>query len=302
MTLHARGGRTGIHVQKSVEYLDTESDKATREYIDGLWWRELPGIEFEYQGGEDDPLVGTALDFGPTDTLGCVHFAGAIRFKTLVIHMGRYLDYLVARLNDHGVGVVPNYWVEKLTHLLDREGFDAVVNCAGYASESYRWQRSWHGLHPVQGQVTSVKAPDVKELVFVHTGRFDREPLYVVPRAPRRRDKRPTDVILGGSLDPLNSYPTKAVLPAPDLALEQLIMQRCQKIVSALVDLGPQDIIGSRVGLRPTAGEVQVGHAIRTWRPIFNNYGHGGGGVSLSWGCAYSIVEKITDWFDGRRR
>jgi D-amino-acid oxidase len=52
-------------------------------------------------------------------------------------------------------------------------------------------------------------------------------------------------------------------------------------------------VLEHRVGLRPTTPIVQlrteqVGNAT-----LIHNYGHGGAGVTLSWGCAYDVAQAV---------
>jgi D-amino-acid oxidase len=53
-------------------------------------------------------------------------------------------------------------------------------------------------------------------------------------------------------------------------------------------------VIGVRVGFRPGRPTVRVD---REWlsdgRLLVHNYGHGGAGFILSWGCALDVAELI---------
>jgi D-amino-acid oxidase len=68
--------------------------------------------------------------------------------------------------------------------------------------------------------------------------------------------------------------------------------------------LGSARILEHRVGLRPSRPQVRLeaesagtggggpGHG--TARLVVHNYGHGGAGVTLSWGCAREAARLIT--------
>ena len=48
-------------------------------------------------------------------------------------------------------------------------------------------------------------------------------------------------------------------------------------------------IIGRRVGLRPTRPAVRLESELRGDTRVIHNYGHGGAGITLSWGCAREV-------------
>jgi D-amino-acid oxidase len=56
----------------------------------------------------------------------------------------------------------------------------------------------------------------------------------------------------------------------------------------------PAEIVGVAVGLRPVRSAVRL--EAETIAPnclLLHNYGHGGAGVTLSWGCAAEVVRLI---------
>ena len=56
--------------------------------------------------------------------------------------------------------------------------------------------------------------------------------------------------------------------------------------------LAGAEVLAVRVGLRPGRPEVRVEAGTTTdGRPLVHNYGHGGAGFILSWGCALDVVE-----------
>ncbi|MFE6645077.1 FAD-dependent oxidoreductase [Nocardioides sp. NPDC057772] len=48
-----------------------------------------------------------------------------------------------------------------------------------------------------------------------------------------------------------------------------------------------------RVGLRPTRPQVRVTAERSDKGLVIHNYGHGGAGVTLSWGCAEDVARLL---------
>ena len=58
----------------------------------------------------------------------------------------------------------------------------------------------------------------------------------------------------------------------------------------ALADAPLLDIL---VGLRPGRPQVRLEKELYKGRPLIHNYGHGGSGFTLSWGCAADVAQWI---------
>ena len=100
---------------------------------------------------------------------------------------------------------------------------------------------------------------------------------YVHPRA--------SDCILGGTLDE-NQWGTE-----PDPATAAAIIARCTEIVPAIANAA---VIGHLAGLRPGRPEVRLEENPPAGGPrVVHNYGHGGAGVTLSWGCAEDVTRIL---------
>jgi D-amino-acid oxidase len=99
---------------------------------------------------------------------------------------------------------------------------------------------------------------------------------------------------LGGCLQP-NSWDP---LPDPNLAVR--IMKRCITISPELVLSGQGieglDIIRHGVGLRPMregGARVEKERIDGNW--VVHNYGHGGYGYQVSFGCALTAVKEVEE-------
>ena len=77
----------------------------------------------------------------------------------------------------------------------------------------------------------------------------------------------------------------------PDLEIAEQILARC---VAAEPQLAGARVIGHRVGLRPARPEVRLEVQELAGTRIVHDYGHGGTGVALSWGCAREASARLT--------
>ena len=63
-----------------------------------------------------------------------------------------------------------------------------------------------------------------------------------------------------------------------------------EKVQAIWPDLDRDRIVGGAVGLRPSRTEVRLEEERIGGVRVIHNYGHGGAGVTLSWGCADEVV------------
>ena len=78
----------------------------------------------------------------------------------------------------------------------------------------------------------------------------------------------------------------------PDLEIADEILARCVAAEPQLA--GARVIIAHRVGLRPARPEVRLEVQELEGTRIVHDYGHGGNGVALSWGCAREASALLT--------
>jgi D-amino-acid oxidase len=181
-----------------------------------------------------------------------------------VIDMGRYLPWLVDACRAAGVELVPG----RVTRLADVPG-DVVVLAAGLRSSELVDDGS--GV-PVQGQVARLANPGLRDWVLDEENPAGLT--YVVPRGE--------DVVCGGTAV------EGATATTPDPAVEAAILDRARALVPALRDA---PVLSRAVGLRPGRPTVRLDRTDVDGRPLISCYGHGGAGVTLSWGCAADVVD-----------
>jgi D-amino-acid oxidase len=121
---------------------------------------------------------------------------------------------------------------------------------------------------PVRGQVVYV------DQVGLDRWWLDAEgPVYVVPRSH--------DIVVGGTDDEGEWDRT----PDPDVA--KLVLERA---VALVPQLSRARVRGHRVGLRPARPQVRLEVEQADGPRVVHCYGHGGAGVTLSWGCAEDVA------------
>jgi D-amino-acid oxidase len=194
-------------------------------------------------------------------------------FDAPVIDTSLYLNYLRAQFESaSGVIVAPR----RISAL--EEAFAAaniVVNCVGLGARQLAGDTA---LVASRGQVVRVRHNGFRRVVLDDYG--PNRLAYVVPRIH--------DIILGGTA--IDGDESTEI----DEGETPAILRRCAAIAPEFAALMPDDILEVKVGLRPVRSEVRL--EVETPAPgryLVSNYGHGGAGITLSWGCAAEVVELI---------
>ena len=191
-------------------------------------------------------------------------FASGWRYRAPVVDMPAYLEYLSGRAEAAGAVLE----VRRIATLGEATATaPTVVNCTGIGARHLVPDPS---VTPYRGQIVVVENPGITEF-FVEEA---EPPLYFFPHG--------ATAILGGTAQPGDSTLT------PDPAVAAAIVERCARIEPRLRDAR---VLGHRVGLRPARPTVRLERA-PDGRTV-HNYGHGGAGVTLSWGCARKVVELV---------
>ncbi|MEU4804042.1 FAD-dependent oxidoreductase [Actinosynnema sp. NPDC023587] len=126
-------------------------------------------------------------------------------------------------------------------------------------------------LEPVRGQVVRLANPGLTRWVV-----DDDNPAgmtYVIPRGH--------DVVCGGTAD------RGATATGLDVEVERAVLDRAVALVPELRDA---PVVSRAVGLRPSRPAVRLDRVRHSGRAVISCYGHGGAGVTLSWGCAADVV------------
>jgi D-amino-acid oxidase len=77
----------------------------------------------------------------------------------------------------------------------------------------------------------------------------------------------------------------------PDPATASEILERCTEMEPMLKGA---EVLEHRVGLRPGRPEVRLEmEVLQNGLSCVHDYGHGGSGITLSWGCAEETVTLV---------
>jgi D-amino-acid oxidase len=287
---------TGISETDWREYFSEEMDEAeVATIIEGMWWRDYPGLErIQFR-----PML--PHEFADKNVRG-VGFKAGICFRTFVVNMADYLSYLTMRSVDLNVSfqTATVYAIDSFA-----DEFDIVINCTGLGAEDLvpgdkDTSSGEHNLSPFEGVVLQIPPQQgIDSIALIHTGEsFETLPVYIVPR----RGSNP-DIILGGTItgkgnlrEPDRKAYRPQHLPWLGLQVDHWIRLDADRILCDCRELEPLlkgiEISQAKVGYRPSRKPK-----VRLEREgnVIHNYGHGGGGVTLSWGCADRVVAMINE-------
>jgi D-amino-acid oxidase len=180
-----------------------------------------------------------------------------------------YLDFLTTRFLKAGGAINANVRFEKLEDVDWK--FDLVINCAGIGARELVQDVD---LEPHRGQVAIV--PRIENLSCAIV--CDDAPLmYAIPRT--------NDCVFGGTNDVSGNLTV-------DPATTDRIVRECSRVLK----IEKPNVLAERVGLRPfrKSGVRLERNKFGDGRTVIHNYGHGGSGFTLSWGCAREVLEMAT--------
>jgi len=144
------------------------------------------------------------------------------------------------------------------------EQFDFVVNCTGLGAAPLCNDAS---LIPVRGQIVLTEPGYPKHILL-----DKNNSTYIVPRKD--------GTIIGGTYEEhIGGAETEP----------STLHQLYAKAVDLLPELSDKKIIGNWAGIRPYRPTVRLEKVGN----IIHNYGHGGSGYTLSFGCAAAVLDLI---------
>ena len=191
-----------------------------------------------------------------------------------VIDVPKLMPYLRDQINSLGARVYIKE-IESPAELFPN--YDLVVNCTGVWAHHFVKDPE---VFPIRGQVVRVSRPDglkASTRLFQKNDRY----ILILPRTD--------DVVLGGTAQE-GKWDRK-----PSDKDTEFILKQCIDLVPELAD---SRILGTTVGLRPGRPEVRLELELSgPNQPIIHNYGHGGSGYTVAWGCADEVTELAVRYF-----
>jgi D-amino-acid oxidase len=190
-------------------------------------------------------------------------FVTGWRYTVPLIDMDMYLSYLRRRLETAG-GSLRQQQVTDFGQVARLA--PVVVNATGMGARELAGDDQ---LTPVRGQLVIVDNPGITDFFTEDTG-LSPDLLHLYPHGG--------SLVLGGVAEDGNWS------LEPDENTARAIIGRCAVIDPRVANL---PVRANRVGLRPTRPAIRCERDLSvTGYSLLHNYGHGGAGVSLSWGCA----------------
>jgi D-amino-acid oxidase len=189
--------------------------------------------------------------------------------ESIVIDTSVYMDYLVAWFKREGGEIVE----KSITDLSEATAeSNLVINCTGLGSRDLCNDQS---LYPVRGQTIKVKLNGFRTSILDDEG--PNALGYIIPRSK--------DIVLGGTAQ-ANDWSTE--IRAQDR--EDIL----RKAANLNLRFAQVEILYEGAGLRPARPSVRLEAEQRENATVIHNYGHGGAGFTLSWGCAEEVGKLVS--------
>lgn len=235
----------------------------------GTGVRVTSGIEASRHEDEVPDWARSLPSFVPVDAADLpAGFRSGYRFSVPLIDMPTYLDYLLNRLA--AAGVTPEQ--KHITTFGSFSSGSTIINCTGMGAAALADDPA---LRPIRGQHVVVTNPGLTDFFSEDTG-LSEDLLCIYPQGDV--------VVLGGTaLDGVAE-----ATPDPEAAAR--ILERCAAVAP---ELRSATVIEHRIGLRPTRPTIRLEMERLGDNQVVHNYGHGGAGVTLSWGCAEGVRRLV---------
>ncbi|MFE4379218.1 FAD-dependent oxidoreductase [Streptomyces cyaneofuscatus] len=248
----------------------------------GAWSLETLAVYEELAGGPGGTGVRlvagvhggerfAALGPWAAELKGAVEVAEGLRVTLPLLDMPVHLAWLERRLVAAG-GAVERRAVDGFAEAAAQA--PVVVNCTGLGARELVPDA---GVRAVRGQLVVVENPGIAEW-FTEADPASAATTYFFPQ--------PAGLVLGGTAEADDER------REPDAMTAREIVARCARVRP---EIAGARVLGHRVGLRPVReGGVRIeAEALPGGGLLVHNYGHGGAGVTVAWGCARAAAALV---------
>lgn len=278
-------------------FTELASDPATGVFVRPVtFYFKRPVSEDPFQGRKMAELAARVRGFRHDAAMIAEHginprsgVRDAHRHLAPMIDTDTYMAWLLREVTAAGCRIVqqsvPPPLCEQARALLAEQNADVLLNCTGLGAR----ELGDSSVYPLRGAVIRVKndgrtMPRITEAHCVSHDGVSPDPgfIFIVPRG---EDK----LILGGFAEP-NESNLDISLHNSETVRE--VLRRCVEFLPVLQAAEIDAVEPVRAGLRP----AREGSTRLEWdesAPILHNYGHGGSGVTYSWGCAREAAELL---------
>lgn len=275
----ARDKATGVFLRGATFYFR----KPVRD--DVRQWAKMQELQSHVRDFRHD--AGLIAENGVNPQLG---YQDAYQHLAPMIDTDVYLRWLLAEVRRAGCLVAERKLTGSLRaqeSLLTAEyQAEVIINCTGLGARELVDDQ----VIPLRGALVRLRndgrrAPRITQAHCVsHDGSTtSRSFIFILPRGDER-------LVLGGLAEP-NEWNQDIGLHNYEPVRE--MYRRCLEFLPALRGAEIDAAEPVRVGLRPLrTHNARLEH--ESGSRIIHNYGHGGSGVTFSWGCAYEVADRVT--------
>jgi D-amino-acid oxidase len=272
----AEDDRTGVFVRPSVFYFRHPVEDDAKDL------HKMNELRERVQGFVHDPALIEANGISP-DT-GVVD---AYSLLAPMVDTDTYMGWLLEQVREAGCvterRIITGSLADREAELLAEFDVDVIVNCSGLGARTLADDE----MHPLRGALVRVRNDGhaMPRVTGAHCVSHDPSTgsqgmVFILPRGD--------DMLVLGGLVEIDEWDL-------DIGLENYgpvrdMLRRCEEFMPALRHAEIDVFEPVRVGLRPYRRQ-NVRVELETGTRIVHNYGHGGSGVTLSWGCAAEVVE-----------
>lgn len=214
-------------------------------------------------------------------------YTDGVWFRSVIVDSPSYLRWLMRQLSDVGV----RFETRTIGSLAELADYDIVLNCTGLGARELVGDAA---VHAVRGQTIRVHAPHINQFQMGSSGPghlTHQHSTYILPR-------NATGIVVCGGTHQRGREDGHHEGDAAG------VWERCTKLCPELLD-GRVVKVEHWAGLRPAregdlrleVEEVLVATATGDSKALLvaHNYGHGGCGHSLHWGCALDITTRVVE-------